>query len=309
MKITYQGFRLHAGDGMTMADFCGLLIQKSSDTHEYHFNDHNRLFLFEEEQDADYYTGLLITTKDQRSFCELRNEKGKLSISRSELDENAQLMDFNFFVLNKKTYAGVYQHYHASCSPPQFGVFLREHFWKPESHARRISHEKELQVVEGLSAEAAGKKAAKKFRRHLTSSMLYKPDDFATILKAMKQIRKFRYQIETAKSEARKFTPGIDLKRVYQEVSFADTDRVGQIVDSISSFVKELGIKRGKVTVFDDEGEERNVYLEKNIEGFGEFDFDEVTEEIELDLESFVDSPVITSLLATAREHNDLFGK
>ena len=98
MKITFQGFRLYAGDGITLSEFGTMLVAGSSPDAEHLFNDHKRLFLYEDRSDPDFYTGLLITAKDQRSFPELRNDRGKISIKVSELADGSRLMDFNFFV-------------------------------------------------------------------------------------------------------------------------------------------------------------------------------------------------------------------
>ncbi|HJS45213.1 MAG TPA: hypothetical protein VJ753_02320 [Rhizomicrobium sp.] len=108
MKITFQGFQLFAGDGISLPEFAKVLIDQSSATKEHKFADHDRLFLFEEDSDKDFYTGLLITAKDQKTFPELRKKGGKLTIKISELEAGARLMDFNFFVLNKKAFCGVY---------------------------------------------------------------------------------------------------------------------------------------------------------------------------------------------------------
>jgi hypothetical protein len=251
----------------------------------------------------------LITAKDQKTFPELRNEKGKISIKVSELAAGSRLMDFNFFVLHKKTFCGIYQHYHASCSSTQFGFFLRYFFWKPEQEVRIAARIKELMKVEGISQEKAGAKAKKLFDGRLKFDLFVKPEDFAKILKAMQEIKRFQFNVSTKESRNRVFTPGIELKKVQEIVAFANTNLVEKIADKISAFVKKKEIKRGKAIAIDAHGTERPIYLENNIEGFGEFDFDKVTAEIEIEdlANEFSASPVIKNLIKAAQANKHLF--
>jgi len=309
MKITFQGFRLYAGDGITLPEFGDVLVKNSSAVTEHNFNNHNRLFLFEDKSDPEFYTGLLITAKDQKTFPELRNNKGKLSIKVSELAEGSRLMDFNFFVLNKATFCGVYQHYHESLSTSQFGVFLRYFFWKAEKESRITAKTKELMQAEGLDATTAEAKARKSFKKLMTFHLFYKPDDFEKILKEMKEIKQFQFDISTKTAVQSVFSPDIQLKRRQESLAFANSTLVEKLSNAIGSFVKKEHIARGKVIAIDANDEVRPVYLTKNIDGFGEFDFDEVTSEIELDdlAKDFAASPVIKNLLAAARDNKVLF--
>jgi|GEM_PF-5914850 len=308
MKITFQGFQLQPGDGISLAEFAELLIENSSAVTEHKFADHNRLFLFEKETDADYFTGLLITAKDQRTFPELRKLHGELLIKVSELEEDARLMDFNFFVLNKKTFCGIYQHYNASCSPLRFGTFLRYSFWNPERKLRIQSYAQELVLNHGKRPEKAEAAAKHKFRRSLKFALFYKPDDFAKILKTMKEVRQFHFDIATRKAQQSVFSPAIPIKGVQERVVFANTKDVVGISDAIAGFVQKEGVKKGKALAIDPDDEVRPVYLNQNIAGFGEFDFDAVMASMSLKVEEFAKSALITELLQAARNNKALFG-
>lgn len=308
MKIRFHGFRIYPGGGLPLAEFGELLKAASSGKKEYLFNDHNRLFLCEGDVDEEFYTGLLITAKDQRSFPQLLNEEGKLSIKVSELAEGSRLMDFNFFVINKKTFCGLYQHYHASCSLAQFGVFLRQEFYKPEQEKRALEKIKSLMATGGFSRESAEAIAAKTFKKRMGFDLFFKPDDFLKIISAMNEIKQFQFDISTVTAIQKTFSPGIELKRVQEQVAFANPSLVQKISSKIGSFVKKNGITKGKVITVDPNGEIYPVYLHRNIDGFGEFDFDEVTAEIELDvLEEFATCPVVTNLVVAARANKALF--
>lgn len=308
MKIRFHGFRIYAGGGLPLADFGKVLVASSSGDKEYMFNDHNRLFLFEGESDPEFYTGLLITAKDQRTFPQLLKESGKLSIKVSELAKGSRLMDFNFFVINKTTFCGLYQHYHASCSLAQFGVFLRQAFYKPEQEVRKFAKIKELLASGGFSRESAEARAERIFKKRMAFDLFFKEDDFLKIIKTMNEIKQFQFDVSTKVAKQRTFTPDLELKRVQEQIAFANPSLVKKIASAIGDFVKEKNISRGKVVTVDPTGEIYPVYLKRNIDGFGEFDFDEVTSEIELDvLEDFAECPVITNLIAAGKANKALF--
>jgi hypothetical protein len=71
--------------------------------------------------------------------------------------------------------------------------------------------------------------------------------------------------------------------------------------------VTDFKIKRGKIMAVDADGDEQAINIEKNVEGFASFDFDDVAAEIELDLENFAGSWVTTQLLAVARTNEAIF--
>ena len=162
-------------------------------------------------------------------------------------------------------------------------------------------------VKGGKSALKAEKAAKETFKRSLKFALFYKPEDYAAILKTMNAIKRFQFDVSTVIAQQRVFSPDIDLRRVQETVSFEKPDSVDDITDAISSFVKKKKIGRGKVVAIDADGEYQTIHLAQNIEGFGEFDFDETTANLETDVEDFAKSPVIKNLLKTARNNKDLF--
>ncbi|HJS45214.1 MAG TPA: hypothetical protein VJ753_02325 [Rhizomicrobium sp.] len=185
-------------------------------------------------------------------------------------------------------------------------MFLRYGFWNPERKLRIAARTAQL-VKGGKSALKAEKAAKETFKRSLKFALFYKPEDYAAILKTMNAIKRFQFDVSTVIAQQRVFSPDIDLRRVQETVSFEKPDSVDDITDAISSFVKKKKIGRGKVVAIDADGEYQTIHLAQNIEGFGEFDFDETTANLETDVEDFAKSPVIKNLLKTARNNKDLF--
>lgn len=124
MQAHLMGFLWETGAGITLEDFFKHLA-KLKDVETAYAN-YNRLLYVGER--GNYYLGLFITIKDQRRSPEIKNESGVYKINVRSLEEGTNLVDFNFFVINKTTQRGLYQHYHHSCSLNQFGIFCQRQY-------------------------------------------------------------------------------------------------------------------------------------------------------------------------------------
>ena len=71
--------------------------------------------------------------------------------------------------------------------------------------------------------------------------------------------------------------------------------------------MKNQDIDHGKILAVDPHGEDRAIDITKNARGFGEFEFDGIAAEIQLNSDNFSTSWVTTKLLETARENHALF--
>lgn len=308
MKVRFYGFTLEAGDGISLPDFFQHLLTKSSATDEYDFNGRERLFLLDETQDERFYTGLFVTIKDHKKFCELRDEHGVLTIHVSEVDENADLMEFNFFIINKTTFCGLYQHYHASCSIGQHFYFLRT-LWKELKETKINAHVQAEQAAGSAEPQEKLEKAAKKiYKKNLTYSLYYKPADFVALIAELASVRSFEYGLSTVHVPGDSFGPqNSNLKKVTEKVLFKKGTTAQQIAEQIQDFVNAQDISAGKVVGEDEEGIDRPVHLTNNTESFAEYEFDDVAAELELTLDNFSESWVISKLIEAAEQHPGMF--
>ena len=111
MKVRFIGFALESKCPMS---FDNMFAQVES-RHGVHQDagDHKRLYYIDSNAHPDYYCGLVLTIKNQKKFCKLTQlQDGKTKISVENLKDHDSLMEFNFFVLHKREYIGLYQHYH-----------------------------------------------------------------------------------------------------------------------------------------------------------------------------------------------------
>lgn len=308
MLVKFQGFRLTPGDGITLAEFAHFLVKRSHPAKEHSFNGRSRLFLFEEESNKDFYTGLFVTIKDHKKYCELRDDGGKFRIQVSKVGDDSNLMEFNFFIINKTSFCGIYQYYHSSCSLGQFVGFVRE-IWK-EYKMEKIEKEASglVNIGRARSKDAALKRARRKYKKNVGYSMYYKPESFQELVSELKKIKYFEYKASTRVIPDDSFGP--QNKRigfVTQKIQFASQSIVNKIGRDIANFVSRENITNGRIFGVDQFDVERSIYIQENVENFGEFDFDDIADYVELDLDNFSESWVTERLIESAEENRALF--
>lgn len=148
-----------------------------------------RLLLLNADYDADYFVGLVVTVKDHRAYCELVSAEGAMKLRVSEVPDDSQHMDFNFFVIHKGTLQTLYQHYHQSCSP---GAFV-------ETCATQFRAYRNAMADAAVKALPAGHKphAAKKVRSgylgYLRSETIVRKEALQTLIQSMKRVKSFTY--------------------------------------------------------------------------------------------------------------------
>lgn len=122
MKVKYLGFEISTEKNLiTIQDFIeNNLVFEMSDILE-------RNVLIDCSH-SDYYKGLILTVKDQKAFCKLQGNLDDLEITVENLSGGDQLIEFNFFVINKKTGKGLYQFYYQSTSLSKFKEILKRRF-------------------------------------------------------------------------------------------------------------------------------------------------------------------------------------
>ena len=121
MRVKFLGFRFECSSVISLKKYFKAIEAENFSTRKLGI--YERYYLANTTFNPKYFVGLFVTVKDQKKFCELTKKKGKLCIKVNNLKDNSTLMHFNFFVMNKETGFGLFQHYHNSCSANQFGLF------------------------------------------------------------------------------------------------------------------------------------------------------------------------------------------
>lgn len=278
MKIKSQGFAIiNSNANIKMSDIFDYFIKQS--THEIKRADYDRQILVKD--DGKYYSGLVLTYKNQKKNCLSKVKNGQFEIKIEDLKGDNKLVNFNFFCINKKSMKGLYLYYRGSCS-------LNSLFSSWQSYSN-FTIRKKIR----LETTALGKKPDeklveaihKKYEQRLEFRVIIDKANLISMLSAFNEIKSatFRYDsVDFTDSEM----IGVEQFTRNTEVTFNISDnnksRVGQIANSIDQMVKNVsGITKGVVSVVDHNKNERLVDLINSPCFFNEYDFDTIAQHVD----------------------------
>lgn len=250
---------------------------------------------------GDYWIGVTIKIKDVKSFCKLTNSSGVIELTSQDLEGNDRIVDVNFFVINKKTGKGLYQHYHQSTWVNSFCKILQfRHREICESSKALINKKAE---VENWSPKKT-KKELSRFNSGLTYGIIPKPGDFPEFVRQMELVRKIQFEYKT---EPESYSPMQALRKEAKRVShiFSFGSRAKQAADQIRNRIAKAAengqFKRARVEGIDPSNVEVVYNLDKNYDYFSEYDYDEAIKDADLKfsniIESLDNSPMIGRIL------------
>ncbi|MBL4706088.1 MAG: hypothetical protein JKY54_16295 [Flavobacteriales bacterium] len=102
MKVRILGFSIDLTSKPSLDDLMTYIEANPIDTNEENENRGGRLVFVNSNALDDYHVGLVITAKDAKTYCQLKKDAtGAMKLVVSDLDPNASLMEFNFFVIKK----------------------------------------------------------------------------------------------------------------------------------------------------------------------------------------------------------------
>jgi len=290
-----------------------LFSKLSGDSKVTDVGKNNERRFYVDHSDQDYYKGLVVTVKDQKTFCKLQEaNNGEITIEvenlNEENDKNNRLMEFNFFILNKSNGFGLYQHYHNSCGVSVFGNYLK-------SFHKEIRDDLANQAIESYEKEHGSisveqkQEIKKSYRNSLSCTLLTRPDDLEKILEDLHEIGAFDYEYTTVEAIARKGEPVSSfVKKRSEKVSFIDTAKKQELIKAIVSQVNFFGLKKGKVTGKDESGEAKSIKIIDMPEHFGIEDFDSVVKKLNhLNVKDFADHQITSELIKICKDNAYIF--
>lgn len=195
----------------------------------------------------------------------------------NETGDGESLMEFNYFVIHKSSFRGMYQHYHQSCSINQFGLFLKD----------RFDGMRDFQIGKAINNQASDKEAKKKTNKlkkeygEFLLSVSVRPESLQTLMMELKRVSAFDYDVHTIEAKERDFTPAPDCaKRVHKHVVYDRKSALKSVTDGIISFINTRDIKNGRIKGYDPEGVETIIKISENPDFYGEYEFDTVARNI-----------------------------
>lgn len=306
MQVRLLGFQfLVDSENLSLDTFMDYLVSDAGSRHQV--GPHDRLLFINQSHSKNYYIGLLVTVKSPKTSCELTETGGKLVVKVSELDAKSNLMDFNFFVINKYNGFGLYQYYHQSFSLNTFGYYISQRF----NEYRNNSIKKKLNELDDPTPRQK-KETHKNFHGKFKWEIIVKKDNIQKLMQQLHKIKSFEYSFSYLNSKENEFKPLSNfIQKETIKFSFSKNSVKNQLTEAISNWLsrKDNEIDSGKIIGIDNDGLEQTLSISNNLDNFGEYSYDDVASQINsLNIDSFHESWIIRELLIKCTdEHSYIF--
>lgn len=238
----------------------------------------NKYFYFDNDSFPGFCVGVVITVKDQRSYCTLDvGANGSTLIRVNGLDENNQIMDFNFFAFNIESGVGLYQHYHQSAALSCLERKLK--------HETKLCKASLIEFCEAEEVDRLGRALKKRestliHRRHKAItrvSPIVSQDGLRAVLREYQKIKRMEYSYATLSASVREATPlGRRVSKKTEVITFANSSIVDTLSREIVSAVRGNDFSRGRVFVEDADGIEKSIKIFDMPEVLWEENYDNV---------------------------------
>lgn len=301
MNIKFQGFELTLeGTAISWSDFVNYLLSLRGT--ETRYGPFNRILCLDVEENEEYILGLFVSIKDQKRFCEIRDTGGQFELVSHDLEKGARLADFNFFILSKANLRGLFQYYHQSCSLKQFLTFLERQF---NFYRKQLSDS----VSDAVLVETVKDRKLKDIRdSQFGGQVLVRRDTFDELLEQLDEIREMKFDIATYEDDSPWFSPMRDVARKRTERVLFTKGVVSLVRQSIRKIAHSNDLNNVRVKgVSSKTGIETTIRLFENLEDFGVYDYDDLTEHLFVELESFTESQLLSLLISAADENYHIF--
>lgn len=304
MKANILGFWLEAAGPISLQDLFTHL--KGMNGTEEKFGGYERLIFIEETE--KYFTGLFLTSKNHKKFCELLRDGKQLTINVRQVQKGASLIDFNFFVVQKETGRGLYQYYHNSCRCPMFVKFCATEFQSLMEDRR----DKEIAVGGKDLSNQDREKIEKKYGHSMNCGILVRPEAFAALVRKFKSIARFEFSLNTVVAEKEQRYRGFQgiSKRIKHCITFnREADLISRI-KAIMGFVNsDNDIGDASVAGMGVDGLDKTISLFDNPDSFGSYEFDKLAENMDFEPKDFAASVFMHEMIRVGDAHDHVLGK
>jgi hypothetical protein len=305
MQVRLLGFSLLTDcSEISLDDYVNHMISMHGNPHKY--GEHDRFIFFNRTHSETYYVGLVVTVKDQKTYCELVQKSGNFIVKVNELDSNSSLMDFNFFVIHKATGFGMYQYYHQSFSVNAFGHFNAQRFL--EFKNKKI-HAEISSIPDKNRSDLEEKKINKKYKGSLSMEVLVRKENLQALIEELQSVKSFEYCFTSLSTDEPEFQPlKNEVKKEKTKLFFQRLSSVELLASAISGIVTKFEINTGRVVGTDINNVDRVLRIVNNPDNFGEYRYDDIASKINsLNVDVFEKSWVVQELLSKCSEYKHIF--
>jgi hypothetical protein len=266
MKVEFVGFSITAEGPITLETLM-LAIEKKSGVLQKG-GAGGRQYGMSTKVDDDYYAGVVLTIKDQKRFLEWR--EGKVVVH--EISEFGKMMEFNYYAINRKTGAGLYQRYHNSSSLSGLCERLKKYHRRLHQHYLETEFQKIPDITLKQKAAIRKKNKGDFSWRPLFSSK----QEVQKMLQKLDRISHVKIDAEYKQTKESLFKPAAGtIKSIRQSFSMNRNVVPAMVLDAVYNAANEHGVEAVSV-----DGYKNGIYalikLADHVEVYRHFDFDDV---------------------------------
>ncbi|WP_262033873.1 hypothetical protein [Serratia liquefaciens] len=231
--------------------------------------------------DNKYYTGLVLTLKNQKKNPKSTMKDGKFEVKVEDLQGDEKLVAFNFFSLKKSTLKGLYLYYFGSCSLNSLFSNLQT---TTNNHIRNLAREEILLLGKNPPVKEVAK-INEKYNDRVDFGVIIDKTNLEAMIASYKTIKSATFRFDSIDFKQ------TELKGVEQyarntdlifNIETVDRTKTVPIARQVKDIIKSVpGITKGKVVVTDYENNERIIDFFNCPTFFDEFDFDEMANKVD----------------------------
>lgn len=278
MKVKNIGFSItNDNKSISTAAVMQSLIDASARIH--HRTDYSRQILI--SQDDLFYTGVVVTFRNQKKNCKSNLIDGKFTLKVEDLTGGEKLASFNFFCITKKTMKGLFMYHHGSCSLN--GLFT--HLQTVSNEFIRGECDKELKNLGDKASKKDKADVNSKYNERLSFGVIVNKNDISDILREFKEIKNATFKFDHLDFKGGPMT-ALESFSNSTEVNFnidpVDRHKVVALSQSLSNAYKNLvGISKAKVTAVDHSNIEKIIDFMSCPAFFETYEFDFIAEMVD----------------------------
>jgi len=311
MDVKYFGFNLFNETNLIPLESYFKFIEQQNYISTTNSGNELRVYV-DTISDEKFYKGLIVTVKDQKRFCKFSDKHSSMKIEVENLKGNDKLLEFNFFVIDKMTGLGIYQHYHQSCALNVFGRQIKMLF----NQYRASTAETDLTVSEVDKGSKLSKNEKKlirsKYNDRLLFSPLFKKENIEKLLSQCNSINSFEFEYSYLTENIKAATPlSKFVERKVEKLTFNKENGVKELASRIGAFVANIRPKRGKIFVEDSNGEQYPLKIFDMPDSFGKENYDSLVLKLDgLEINNFANHNYFNDLTSIFHkdEYSHIFG-
>ncbi|WP_370611796.1 hypothetical protein [Klebsiella aerogenes] len=248
MKVKSLGFSIsNTNPHVSTPDAMLALIESSNRVH--HRTDYSRQILITD--DKDFYSGLVVTFRNQKKNCKSNLKDGKFKLTVENLTGGDKLASFNFFCICKTSMKGLYMYHHGSCSLN--GLFT--HLQTVSNEFIRKLCDEEMKALGPKPSHKNKVAINKKYNDRFSFILITNKKDIGDILREFKEIKHASFKFDYLDFKDGSMT-ALEAFSNSTEINFniepSDRQKIVALSQSLSDVYKKLpGINKAKVTAID----------------------------------------------------------